>query len=104
MRAIYSLNSDLRCIILGPVSSCEAKSRAKGTSMGVHIWLVGNCLSACGLAPGQGRIQQWLPRTFINLLLVSHPLVGFLPHLKEKVSWTLHMVLVAISIGDISVL
>lgn len=95
MRAFYSLNPNLRCITLGPVSSSEAKSRVEGRSVGVS-GLVGTdflSLLVRGLAPGQGCTQPRLPGTFINLLLVSHPLVGFLPHLKEKVSWTLHEVI-----------
>ena len=39
----------------------------------------------------RGSTQQQLPRTFIYLLFVSHPLVGVLPNLKEKVSWIVHM-------------
>lgn len=106
MRSFYSLYPDLRCITLGPVSSSEAKSRVEERSVGVS-GLVGTDflpLLVRGLAPGQGCTQPRLPGTFINLLLVSHPLVGFLPHLKEKVSWTSHEVIGGISIGGISFL
>ena len=61
--------------------------------MGVGVWLVGNSflpLLARVLAPGQGCTQKQLRGTFINLLLVRHPLGGFLPNLKEKVSWMSH--------------
>lgn len=107
MRAFYSLNPDLRCIVLGPVSSCEAKSGAEGKSVEVCIWLVGNCLPASAgmwVSSRTGCTQQWLPETFINLLLISYPLIGFFPHLKEKVNWILHEVFIGISIGGIFVL
>lgn len=59
MRAFCSLGSDLRCIVLGPVSSWEARSGEKGKSMGVFgsgQWVTALLsLLVQGLALGRGH-------------------------------------------------
>lgn len=89
--AFHSLSSGPRCVVLGPVSGCEAKSRAKGRAWGCSYLVSGglpSCLTGTWVSSRTGVHPAGLPGTFINLLLISHPLVGLLPHLKEKVGWT----------------